>query len=67
MSSAMAAAAFSPPWPESPRWCWPNMRVSRISETSVPSFMSWKYQAPSTVSPYSTVPTMRLSLSTNFL
>ncbi len=43
------------------------MRVSRISETSVPSFMSWKYQAPSTVSPYSTVPTMRLSLSTNFL
>ena len=35
---------------------WPNSTFSRKSLIAVPSRMSWKYQAPSTVSPYSTAP-----------
>ena len=38
-----------------------------MSATFLPSRSNWKYQAPSTVSPYSTPPTSLSSLITSFL
>ena len=65
--SGMLAARFSPLWPASPSLFWPNIRWSRISATLWRSFINWKYHEPSAVSPYSTEPTMRSSLSTTRL
>jgi hypothetical protein len=49
--SGMPAARLLPLWPTSPRWELPNTRLSRMSWMSWPSLSSWKYQAPSLVSP----------------
>ncbi len=65
--SGRFATLPAPATPESPTCAWPNSKLSRKSAIGVPSRNSWKYQEPSTVSPYSTAPVILLSLTTIFL
>src|SRR5258705_11130860 len=66
-SGAIEAARFSPRWPPSPRFDSPNISLSRICATLLPSRRSLKYHEPSTVSPYITAPTSFSSLMTRRL
>jgi hypothetical protein len=61
-ATAAKGSAEAPPWPG---WnIWPKISVSRIPDTSVAFFLRSLNQAPSAVSPYSTVPMILLSLRT---